>query len=257
MPVISNKLATLLDICPQCNNVRYVQPSRKGRLCKSCSNARTAAKQKKYNVYKRGTPVSLTWQMKCSNCGLDVKAKRLNKPTSIMCIICIAKIGNAASIAALANIPKTLCIYGGCDRFGGRRSRLCHKHYAHEQRLSKPQMYKAHRINYYINNRDVIIARGKARNIGKIHSDPIERKRLTSFYNNLRTAEILLCSWCGKETSIGNRHGDHVIPLSKGGKHCIDNLCCACKSCNLHKREMMPEEFIKWLERNNNGSMVN
>lgn len=54
---------------------------------------------------------------------------------------------------------------------------------------------------------------------------------------------ILLCHWCGCETSKGNRHVDHIMPLSAGGGHLASNLAIACKPCNLKKGRMLPQHF--------------
>ena len=51
------------------------------------------------------------------------------------------------------------------------------------------------------------------------------------------------CYLCGKLIPIGHRHVDHIIPLSKGGKHCPSNLAVACDVCNQHKSAKLPEEI--------------
>ena len=40
------------------------------------------------------------------------------------------------------------------------------------------------------------------------------------------------CAYCGKEAKLTL---DHVIPLSKGGKHSKDNAVAACAHCNSSK----------------------
>jgi 5-methylcytosine-specific restriction endonuclease McrA len=44
-----------------------------------------------------------------------------------------------------------------------------------------------------------------------------------------------VCYWCGKIVSSSAVHFDHIIPLSKGGPHAIENLCTSCVECNLQK----------------------
>lgn len=39
------------------------------------------------------------------------------------------------------------------------------------------------------------------------------------------------CAYCGGP----HEHWDHVIPLSRGGRHCLANLRPSCKACNLRK----------------------
>lgn len=61
------------------------------------------------------------------------------------------------------------------------------------------------------------------------------------------------CYLCGCETVIGSKHeatnesyanADHVVPLSRGGKHCVENLKIACRKCNLAKSDLTQEEFL-------------
>ena len=39
---------------------------------------------------------------------------------------------------------------------------------------------------------------------------------------------------------------DHIIPISRGGKHELDNLAFACRKCNLRKGNKTPEEYRAW-----------
>jgi 5-methylcytosine-specific restriction endonuclease McrA len=41
-------------------------------------------------------------------------------------------------------------------------------------------------------------------------------------------------------------HIDHYMPLSRGGSHTLENVRPSCKTCNLHKSNKLPEEFIKY-----------
>ena len=47
---------------------------------------------------------------------------------------------------------------------------------------------------------------------------------------------------CDKLIPPGHRHVDHIIPLSKGGKHIPSNLAVACDKCNEHKHSKLPYE---------------
>lgn len=42
------------------------------------------------------------------------------------------------------------------------------------------------------------------------------------------------CAFCGSSESI---EVDHIIPLSRGGKHCIENVQPLCRSCNAKKSD--------------------
>jgi len=49
------------------------------------------------------------------------------------------------------------------------------------------------------------------------------------------------CYLCGKVIPNGQRHVDHIVPLSKGGAHKPSNLAVACAKCNLQKGDKSPE----------------
>lgn len=49
-----------------------------------------------------------------------------------------------------------------------------------------------------------------------------------------------MCAYCGGDFN----HIDHVIPISKGGRHCLSNLRPACQSCNQRKHNRSLAEFL-------------
>lgn len=52
----------------------------------------------------------------------------------------------------------------------------------------------------------------------------------------------MMCAYCRTTPAA---HIDHIEPLSKGGKHAIENLAPACARCNLTKNARSPEEFAQ------------
>lgn len=42
---------------------------------------------------------------------------------------------------------------------------------------------------------------------------------------------------------------DHFMPISRGGLHSIENLVMACRSCNSHKKDKDPHEFMRSIGR--------
>lgn len=48
------------------------------------------------------------------------------------------------------------------------------------------------------------------------------------------------CAYCGNS---GQMTIDHVLPLSRGGRHCIANLVPACKRCNHSKGSLTVVEW--------------
>ena len=47
------------------------------------------------------------------------------------------------------------------------------------------------------------------------------------------------CHYCGGEAG----ELDHVVPISRGGLHCLENVVPACRSCNARKGAKTPEEW--------------
>jgi 5-methylcytosine-specific restriction endonuclease McrA len=72
-----------------------------------------------------------------------------------------------------------------------------------------------------------------------------DRKALSLFYKKARTVEEIPCYWCRDMTAPGWRHVDHIIPLSRGGAHSIENLAVSCAPCNRQKHCKLPNEFMK------------
>lgn len=51
-----------------------------------------------------------------------------------------------------------------------------------------------------------------------------------------------LCLYCGKHFPVQELSRDHVLPSSRGGPDCWENVVTACKRCNHHKGCRTPEE---------------
>lgn len=74
------------------------------------------------------------------------------------------------------------------------------------------------------------------------------------------------CAYCG---APGDLHMDHIVPLSRGGRHSIGNVVPACQRCNLSKhnkyvtewkrttREVMNEWQISTQETAKHGASAN
>lgn len=66
---------------------------------------------------------------------------------------------------------------------------------------------------------------------------------LTKELQQLLEKQNYKCNNCGCDITK-DKHLDHHIPLSKGGKHSIDNVVWLCPSCNLSKSNKMPKELL-------------
>lgn len=96
------------------------------------------------------------------------------------------------------------------------------------------------------------IGRARARRLGcKIG----RRRPVLRVYRRAVHATVILCYWCKTVTFPGERHVDHIEPLSMGGGHVAGNLCISCIACNLSKGDTSPAEFRKTIaaKRMTNG----
>lgn len=57
-------------------------------------------------------------------------------------------------------------------------------------------------------------------------------------------SQTKVCYWCGIKCAE-SYHIDHYHPLSRGGKHEIENLVIACPTCNVRKNAKDPYEFAQ------------
>jgi len=69
-------------------------------------------------------------------------------------------------------------------------------------------------------------------------------KAIYDWLQEWKAYESVLCHWCKDSFNPSQCHVDHVIPLSKGGAHCMSNLAIACAKCNLSKGGKLPDEWL-------------
>lgn len=64
---------------------------------------------------------------------------------------------------------------------------------------------------------------------------------ITTWEKKWRSRKTVVCHWCRKRVKTSDVHVDHVVPLSQGGAHAVENLCVSCPKCNLSKNAKPPE----------------
>lgn len=113
---------------------------------------------------------------------------------------------------------------------------------SHSQRNCSPKCREA--------NRQKCRKSWKEKNRAIIKRAPIGNlQEIAKWEATWRTKRRVTCHWCGKHFPGRKCHADHVMPLSKGGAHAVENLCISCSSCNLHKLSKHPEKWNKELEQ--------
>lgn len=64
-----------------------------------------------------------------------------------------------------------------------------------------------------------------------------------AFIREVRSAPLVVCTYCERAVPGSRAHIDHVIPLSRGGLHIRLNLAAACEPCNRQKGALTGAEF--------------
>jgi 5-methylcytosine-specific restriction endonuclease McrA len=55
------------------------------------------------------------------------------------------------------------------------------------------------------------------------------------------------CMYCGKRLRGRLYHIDHIVPLSRGGIHSVENMQLTCPQCNISKHARTHEEYLEYL----------
>lgn len=99
-----------------------------------------------------------------------------------------------------------------------------------------------HRARYLLAHR---VAQAKRR--GLIIEGNLANEDAEKIYNKE------FCRYCKVFIEIELRTAEHILPLSRGGRHEISNIDMACLSCNCSKRNRTEEEFLFFLEKRNDN----
>ncbi len=109
-----------------------------------------------------------------------------------------------------------------------------------EKRARKYEMTR----QWGIRNPDKIKARNAHYRAAKKTSDA-SFAAIEAWMSRVRHAPIATCYYCKECFPPSKIHFDHVLPLARGGKHVVENLCVSCPDCNLSKHAKLPHEWRK------------
>lgn len=115
-------------------------------------------------------------------------------------------------------------------------------------RAENPDKARAASRAYVAANPEKVREHGKIRRVRLLGADvrivtPRDWRRLCGRYRNR-------CAYCEAD---GPLQKDHIIPITRGGRHSIGNLLPACKSCNSSKNDTL---LIKWRSRRNDSATL-
>ena len=89
-----------------------------------------------------------------------------------------------------------------------------------------------------INVHPIIAIKGRSHSNGKHGLDvpALSRRKLIRRDRNL-------CAYCGQKFRDDDLTTDHVVPVSKGGRHSWTNVLAACRGCNSAKGNREPHQW--------------
>lgn len=76
----------------------------------------------------------------------------------------------------------------------------------------------------------------------KYANTPIEEMLTEIQWHDILDEYHHRCAYCGKK--LDKLTIDHVVPLSRGGKHSVSNVVPACRHCNNVKYAKTPEQWV-------------
>jgi 5-methylcytosine-specific restriction protein A len=121
------------------------------------------------------------------------------------------------------------------DRVTARQREDCERVKAYKKRWAKKRLQEHPEI--FLSNTRARRAMKKGAEIGT------DRKAYRAFLKFVRSAPRLTCYWCGEVVPKKRREVDHIVPIIRGGKDDVHNLCCSCVTCNRTKNDKPPEVF--------------
>jgi 5-methylcytosine-specific restriction endonuclease McrA len=71
-----------------------------------------------------------------------------------------------------------------------------------------------------------------------------EAAKIAAWETNWRKEPTVMCVWCYGSFHPSKCHKDHIVALSIGGEHQLDNLVISCGACNQRKAD---KPMVKWM----------
>lgn len=211
----------------------------KGRFCsKSCSNK---------SRYERITLV-------CEHCGTEFQRMLAvylrRKSDTVYCSgYCYraARLGGDTRVCKACGQEKPLDAFRTFQRkdktYHQRTCSDCANQKQRAQRINDPGRHREYDRRSYEKHREVVIQRkivlnGKRR--AWMHGiTDVSDVRLDDLIERYGTA----CYLCGKELERSQMTRDHVVPLTRGGSHTLENVRIACMSCDARKGNYLLSEL--------------
>jgi 5-methylcytosine-specific restriction endonuclease McrA len=179
---------------------------------KTCTKCKTEKPLDQFRKHSRHADGYTTW---CTPCHSQVNKENYYKNRERRLAVT-----SAWGKANRERVKETKAVWRENNR---EKMREYHRQY----RLKNPDKAKAALAKWSKNNPDQTRASAAKRRVQKAANGVFEisLKEISKLYRSN-------CVYCGQS---GKMTMDHVIPVSRGGRHSIGNLVPACQSCNFSK----------------------
>ncbi len=166
------------------------------------------------------------------------------------CPVCSGEvIGKSNKVFCSENCRSLNWIRKNKDWFNERSRRGYHKNVEKSRAYSKLKYARlkvarlAYSKKWKARNRDkcrIYNQKSKAIRRALVASADIGDLRIIAvWWKSVKSHRETKCFWCKKSVSVKVIHCDHIVPISRGGGHNVENLCVACPECN-HAKHVKP-----------------
>jgi len=110
---------------------------------------------------------------------------------------------------------------------------------------SHPKVRRKCYLNYKKNHPDRYRAQIKAMHVKRkamMRGADVGCAVVDSVIKGWRISKTFQCYWCGDKLPTRKMHIDHIVAISRGGKHEASNVCRSCPLCNLRKNKHFQSE---------------
>lgn len=146
---------------------------------------------------------------------------------------------------AKTSVPKTL----KPKNQNPKRTPVSRKQYLAEYYRKNREVLSAKKKQYHKDCPDLHRRRNSKRRAVKRNATIGDQAEIVAWEKNWRSKKTVTCHWCSKRIKTSDAHVDHVVPLSKGGNHSVENFCVSCETCNLSKHNKLPEVWNSGLSQ--------
>lgn len=141
--------------------------------------------------------------------------------------------------SAYAVKPSTFCIDCRVEMWSGRKNPRCNN-CDHKYKWRNNPDYKAgfkrRAKKYQSTLKGRIVSQNHVRKRRAILSQ-VESTLTNEEWIHILKKFNYSCAYCGKRNTL---EMDHVVPISKGGAHTVNNVVPACRKCNASKCDKLP-----------------